>query len=53
MVHQDERLIELRSRKKAGGPWTIQFAHERAPELMLNYFNLEIAVVDLYRGTEL
>jgi len=50
LIEQDDLSVEVRSRKEPGGPWQITFYEGRETVVPLPALDIELPMVELYRG---
>ena len=50
IVSQDDHIVEVRSRREAGGPWTFAFAKTRSAEVAIPSVDVLLPLTEVYRG---
>ena len=50
LVAQDDHIVEVRSRREAGGPWTFAFGKARSAAVTVPSLGIELPLAEVFRG---
>ena len=50
IVAQDDHIVEVRSRREAGGPWTFAFGKARSAAVTVPSLGIELPLAEVFRG---